>query len=199
MTAPAVQTGRAWRRAGAAVFRRTTDRYGKLHNFAAGLPLRIGDVVAPSSEALFQTFRFPHLPEVQRAILAPASAADAKAVARRHLADTRPDWRRINVPAMRWIVTVKLAQHPDTVGSLLMSTAGMDVVEESTRDAFWGATPRDAATLLGDNMLGVLWMQVRDLALAWGLPKGAPPTGVPDASLLGIALDGRDRKPAEAR
>lgn len=183
--------GRVWRRAGAAVFRRTTDRHGKLHNFAPLLPLRIGDVVVPSSEALFQSFRFPHLPEVQRAVLAPASAADAKAAARRHLGETRPDWRLINVPAMRWTLWLKLCRHPEAIGDLLLSTAGMDVVEDSARDAFWGAVPRDAATLVGENVLGRLWMEIRDLSLAWGLPKDAPPTGVPGALLLGRPLDAR--------
>ncbi len=47
---------------------------------------------------------------------------------------------------------------------LLLSTRGRVIVEESRRDAFWGAVPdkEEQAILLGRNIVGRLLMLLRD-------------------------------------
>lgn len=55
-----------------------------------------------------------------------------------------------------------MAQNWNTFGELLKKTGEMPIVEESDKDAFWGAKPTDEQTLIGVNALGSLLMEVRD-------------------------------------
>ena len=55
------------------VFRKTQEEFGGLSNMAAGFPLRVNGADIPTSEALYQACRFPHLPDVQRLIVAQKS------------------------------------------------------------------------------------------------------------------------------
>src|SRR5205085_7807502 len=79
-----------------------------------------------------------------------------------HREDSRPDWDEVRVPIMRWCLRVKLAQNWERFGSLLLSTGERWIVEESRRDAFWGAKPIDSETLEGKNALGRLLMELRE-------------------------------------
>ena len=145
------------------VFHKTRDAFGGLSNMAAGYPLRIGDVRARTSEALYQACRFPHRADVQARILAEASPMAAKMVSKPFRGDTRPDWDEVRVDIMRWCLEVKLAQHIGRFGSLLLSTGGKPIVELSRKDRFWGAVPsKDAATLDGSNVLGLLLTDLRE-------------------------------------
>jgi type I restriction enzyme S subunit len=64
---------------------------------------------------------------------------------------------------MRWCLHLKLSQNPVSFGRLLDSTGDRPIVEDSRKDAFWGAIP-DATdtTLTGCNVLGQLLMELRD-------------------------------------
>ena len=63
---------------------------------------------------------------------------------------------------MRWCLRVKLAQHWQNFGNLLLSTGNKPIVEESRKDDFWGAKIRDDQTLVGRNALGRLLMELRE-------------------------------------
>src|SRR5262245_5396149 len=123
--------------AAAAVFRSTRAKHGGLSNMAAGFPLVLLGQRIHTSEALYQTCRFPHIPEIQAAILRERSPMSAKMVSRSHTSQTRGDWERIKVKAMRWCIEVKLAQNFETFGRLIEATGNLDIVENSRRDAFW--------------------------------------------------------------
>ncbi len=153
---------RLYRRAAAAVFHKTAEQFGGLSNMAGGFPLGVAGIRILTSEALYQACRFPMLPAVQRLIVAQASPMSAKMKSKPHRAQTRPGWDDDRVEIMRWCLRVKLAQHPERFGALLLSTGERPIVEQSRRDAFWGAKVVDDATLVGQNVLGRLLSDLRD-------------------------------------
>lgn len=156
------QTHITYRRSDCAVFLKTKELYGGLSNMAGGYPLVINRVRILTSEALYQACRFPHLPEVQKLIIGQASPMTAKMKSKPYRKESRPDWDDIRVHIMWWTLRVKLVQHWDKFGELLLSTGDRLIVEESYRDQFWGAKPVDSDTLVGVNMLGRLLTKLRE-------------------------------------
>ncbi|HLL80616.1 MAG TPA: NADAR family protein [Ktedonobacteraceae bacterium] len=151
-----------YRREDCAVFLKTTEKFGGLSNMAGGYPLLVNRIKILTSEALYQACRFPHRPDVQKLILGQVSPMTAKMVSKPYRKDSRPDWEDIRVDIMRWCLRVKLAQHWDRFGDLLLSTVDKPIVEESYRDQFWGAKPLNSQTLVGINMLGRLLVELRE-------------------------------------
>lgn len=187
---------RTYRREECAVFRKTTERFGGLSNMAAGFPLEVSGLRIRTSEALYQACRFPHRPELQRIVLAEASPMTAKMRTKPHRKDTRPDWDDVRITIMRWALRVKLAQHLEGFGQLLLATGDGAIVEESRRDEFWGARPRPDGTLVGANVMGRLLRELRD-ELKSG--KLAPGSIVEPPALEQFALCGRPIEPMQVR
>ncbi|MCK6511057.1 NADAR domain-containing protein [Myxococcota bacterium] len=156
------EQARTYERQTSVVFLKTKEAFGGLSNMAGGYPLRVNRIVLLTSEALYQACRFPHLPDVQRIILAEKSPMTAKMRTKPYRADSRPDWDHVRVKIMRWCLRVKLALHWDSFGELLLSTEERPIVEESRKDDFWGAKPTDSQTLVGMNVLGRLLMELRE-------------------------------------
>ena len=142
-------------------FRRTGERYGGLSNMAPGFAIGVNGLRVRTAEALYQACRFPHLPEVQRAILEEGSPMTAKMRSKPHRGESRADWDDVRVRIMKWCLRAKLACHPAAFGRLLLSTGTRAIVEDSRRDRFWGAVPGDDGTLAGENVLGRLLMDLR--------------------------------------
>ena len=142
-------------------FRRTKERFGGLSNMASGFPIYVSGVRIKTSEALYQACRFPDRPDVQRMIIEQHSPMTAKMKGRRYLSETRPDWQKVRVNIMRWCLRVKLAQHWETFGNLLLSTGDTPIVEHSRKDVFWGAKLGDGV-LTGMNILGRLLVELRE-------------------------------------
>jgi ribA/ribD-fused uncharacterized protein len=85
------------------------------------------------------------------------SAHDAFKIAQQNKAIQWDGWDGAKVDFMRKILRCKTEQH-EYVRRKLLETGDRELVEDSWRDDFWGWGPnRD-----GQNMLGKLWMQVRD-------------------------------------
>jgi ribA/ribD-fused uncharacterized protein len=94
-------------------------------------------------------------------VLTAASAHDAFKAAQRYAELRRPDWDEVKVDIMREILFAKVEQHP-YVKHKLLATGDRKLVEDSWRDDFWGwGQNRD-----GKNMLGRLWMEIRDVVAA---------------------------------
>jgi ribA/ribD-fused uncharacterized protein len=94
---------------------------------------------------------------VRDAILQATSAHEAFKMAAgwKHL--RRPDWDEVKVGIMREILRAKAEQHL-YVRRKLLATGNRELVENSWRDDFWGwGENKD-----GQNMLGKLWMELRD-------------------------------------
>ena len=176
------------------VFCKTKELYGGFSNMAAGFPLMLDGTSIRTSEALYQTFRFPSHPEVQKAILNERSPMSAKMVAKANVHKTRPDWEAVRVEAMWYSLRIKLAQNWTTFGDLLRSTEEKDIVELSRRDGFWGAVKQSDGTLKGCNVLGILLGALRWTASdAKGPgPVGEPTSLLPDALFLGRPIRGMD-------
>ena len=154
-----------YRRAECAVFRKTADRWGEFSNMAGGFPLVVNDVPILTSEALYQACRFPHLPKVQREIIAQASPMAAKMKGKPHRTDARPDFDALRVPIMWWSLRVKLACNLREFSRILLASEDRPIVEDSHKDTFWGAkrTKEDEQLLVGQNVLGRLLGLLRDL------------------------------------
>src|SRR6266511_3463366 len=68
-----------------------------------------------------------------------------------------PGWGSKKVAVLEEILRAKLAQHPEAQEALRKS-GHEDIVEDSPTDYFWG----EGADGSGQNMLGKLWMKIRD-------------------------------------
>lgn len=153
---------RVYQRADCIVFHKTKEEFGGLSNMASGFPLRINGVRVLTSEALYQACRFPHLIEVQREIVGQHSPMTAKMKSKPHRAQSRPDWDQLRAKIMRWCLRVKLAQNYEKFGRLLLATLDRPIVEQSSRDDYWGARVAGQETLIGENVLGRLLMELRE-------------------------------------
>lgn len=98
--------------------------------------------------------------EIRRA----RSAHDALQIARANASLVRSDWDScsggilpMKVLRMYHILQAKHEQH-EYVRRKLAETGTRELVEDSWRDDFWGWGPRAG----GRNMLGKLWMRIRD-------------------------------------
>lgn len=87
----------------------------------------------------------------------------AKMIGKPFRSQSRPDFEQVKVDIMRWCLRIKLAQNFISFGKLLESTGTLPIVEDSHKDAFWGATrdKQDPSILKGVNALGRLLMELR--------------------------------------
>jgi len=146
------------------VFKKTKESFGTLSNMAPGFPIFIGSTKIRTSEALYQACRFPHLPDVQRAIIRETSPMTAKMKSKPHRKQSRADWDDVRIKIMRWCLRIKLYQNWATFAVELEKTENFPIVEESHKDSFWGAIPDEEDHLFGTNALGRLLMELREEA-----------------------------------
>ncbi|MFT4435051.1 NADAR family protein [Caballeronia sp. 15715] len=179
---------RSYHRAEVVVVYKTKESFGGLSNMASGYPLQVTGVRILTTEALYQACRFPHLAEVQREIIGQHSPMTAKMKSKPHRKDSRPDWDEIRFKVMRWCLRVKLAQHYEEFGRLLLATRDKPIVEQSRKDSYWGAmVSNDDEMLIGQNVLGRLLMELRERLKADAEEnlKVVRPLNIPDFLLMG--------------
>ncbi|MDE0406863.1 MAG: NADAR domain-containing protein, partial [Alphaproteobacteria bacterium] len=145
----------------ACVFRFTKADWGLFSNFAP-LPNAItaADKTWPTSEHLYQAAKFRLSPDVQEQIAQAALPRDAAKLGRDRANKPDADWTSRRTDAMRWVIRMKREANPELVDSALERSGDRPIVEYSGHDAFWGAKP-DGANLVGSNVLGRLWMELR--------------------------------------
>jgi hypothetical protein len=110
-----------------------------------------------TSEHVYHWEKFPDFTEIQNAILLARSAHRAFKTAEYYKDLIRLDWHEVKVSVMKEILLAKIKQHK-YVEKKLMDTGDRWLVEDSWRDDFWG-WGEDGK---GQNMLGRLWMEIRD-------------------------------------
>lgn len=172
---------RVWDPSKAAVFARASDHFGPLMNVTNRHPYEDGGVTWKSSEHQFHAARFPHRPDIQEEIHASPTALDAKAVARQYNSETRPDWVSggINLQMMAYVVSRRADKQPEYAGLLEEARSkGLPIIEQSSRDDFYGAKPIAEGKLRGRNVLGLILDQAAQGARRNDLPMG---TRLPDA------------------
>lgn len=151
-----------------AIIFKTRERHGVGSNMRGGMPITHQGIVFESSEVLYQAARFHGNLDrkvgsktVLEHINLP-SAMTAKKATRPLLHLTRPDWDNVKVGVMETCLRLKLLQHTTEVLEFLEETKDMPIVEKSYGDDFWGAKPDRRGNLKGHNVLGTLWMLIRE-------------------------------------
>jgi ribA/ribD-fused uncharacterized protein len=152
-------------------FAKTDGKFGGLSNMAPGYILFVNEANIQSSEILYQACRFPLFPSIQEEILRTKNPMESKSVSRKYLGSTRQDWDMVKFKIMRWCLEVKLIQNFDSFSELLMSTGEKPIVEYSTKDSIWGASPLSKDVLVGVNALGRLLMELREKVKSGKLTK----------------------------
>lgn len=142
------------------VFWFTARENGEFSNMADGFPLHVGGIVFTGSEALYQACKFPEYPHVQEKIIEAPSAKMAKKISRDNAGLVREDWLKVRVDVMRWVIRVKGLQYKKDFLFSLIQTEDKAIVEQSSKDAFWGAI-RVEEFMIGMNVLGRLLMELR--------------------------------------
>ena len=146
-------------------FRKTSEQFGGLSNMAPRYMIKLHGIEILTSEALYQACRFPDYPEIQQEIFKQHSPMYAKDISKKYLYLTRSNWEIDRIKIMRWALRMKLVNNWYTFGSLLKSTCPKIIVENSNKDAFWGAKLIDCY-FEGANVLGRLLMELREQYLA---------------------------------
>ncbi|MBB2793634.1 UNVERIFIED_ORG: ribA/ribD-fused uncharacterized protein [Rhizobium pisi] len=170
-------------------FRKTSEDFGGLSNMAPGYPIRVLRYHLRTSEALYQACRFPHLPHVQRMIIEETSPMTAKMRSKPYRDDSRPDWDEVRVKIMRWCLRAKLLHNWSKFSVLLLATGDRPIVENSSKDDYWGAKVADGSHFSGRNVLGRLLMELREIVRAEpDRLMELPPLDIPDFVLVGESI-----------
>ncbi|WP_081687378.1 NADAR family protein [Glycomyces tenuis] len=133
-----------------------TPEYYVFNNFSAHA-IEFRGKLYPTSEHAYQAAKCTD-PVGQEAIRNSRSPGQAKTLANEtYKAAKDLDWDRKKVIVLEEILRTKLAQHPEAQEALKKS-GDEEIVEDSPTDYFWG----EGADGSGQNMLGKLWMKLRD-------------------------------------
>lgn len=134
-----------------------TPKFYFLDNFSA-FTVTIWGVTFPTAEHAYQWKKFSVVaPAVAAQILAAQSPNDTKRISDAHKELTPSSWHDEKRTVMEEILRAKLTQHPK-LREKLAETIGKVIYENSPTDAYWGVGDTGG----GSNVLGQLWMQLRD-------------------------------------
>ncbi|KAK7012245.1 DUF1768 domain-containing protein [Favolaschia claudopus] len=121
-------------------------------------PVTYNGVIYPTSQHLFQAFKFLGTrPDLAERIRFADTAEDAFDFAHGHKASVRPDWFSISTSKMEEALFFKFSQYPPLQQELLL-TGDSELCQDSMTDSFWGV----GADLLGRNELGMALERVRE-------------------------------------
>lgn len=146
------------------VINKVKEPYGFFGNMSPH-PITYEGKTYRTSEALFQCLRFEN-EEIKEQIRNEKSPMGAKFVAKRHKQSMSiTPLGEKDIDNMRLCLKLKLEQHPD-IKEELIKTKDQVIIEDCTKrqrgtGLFWGATVVDGQ-LNGQNMLGNLWMEIRE-------------------------------------
>lgn len=128
-----------------------------LDNFSS-FKVKYNGYVYSTAEEAYQAAKFDGFaPSVVNAIRTSYSAHEAQKIARENKNYQRADWEKIKLRTMEEILRAKVQQNPYVLKKLL-ETQNYKIVEDSPKDDYWGwGSDRN-----GENMLGRLWMKIRD-------------------------------------
>ncbi len=152
---------RTYKKGECIVFRSTKEKFGGLSNMAPGYPIIINGIEFRTSEALYQSLRYPRYPEIQQQIIVQKSPISAKMKSKKYYEFTRIDWMKIRFVIMKFCLEIKLQQNWDKLYEVLLSTEHLPIVEEAPDGKVWGAVLK-GDYYIGTNALGRLLMQLRE-------------------------------------
>ena len=115
-------------------------------------PIKLGGITYTCAEAAFQAAKLSD--KNARAQFAGLTGPEAKKLGRQ--VTLRPDWEKIKLDVMRWVIHEKFAQNPQ-LAAKLKATGITELVENNGHnDTFWGRCDRK-----GQNWLGVILTEER--------------------------------------
>ena len=153
-----------------AVFFKTREKYGELSNMRNGLPLEWEDRVIYSSEALYQAHKFYPESGPFKEVISQKNSMISKMMAKEYRFEMRNDWAEIKLDVMNYCLRLKYYQHRELLDLVLDETLDLPIVEKSRKDRLWGAVNNYDGRLEGENILGNLWMIIRDERPSVSLP-----------------------------
>jgi hypothetical protein len=134
-----------------------TPVFYPLDNFSAH-QVEIWGHKFPTAEHAFQWKKFSGgYPEISEQILAAGSPEAVKKISDANKALQPITWKDEKVGVMEEILMAKAEQNED-VREALKRSARRRIIENSPVDGFWGIGPNGD----GQNMVGKIWMKVRD-------------------------------------
>lgn len=145
-------------------FTKVALEHGWLGNMSP-FPVKYDGKMFKTTEHLFQCLRFIDHPNEFEDIRTQKSPMSAKMVAKkyRHLIVIDHD---VDIVNMRLCLDLKVRQHPH-LKKRLMNTGDSTIIEDCSSRArgsglFWGAAKQPDGSWKGDNVLGELWMELRE-------------------------------------
>ena len=147
-----------------AIIHKVKEEHGWMSNMAP-FPITWGNKVFPTSEHLFQCWRFDK-DEIIEEIRLEKNPMKAKWKAKGKVSEMSVEPLSIHdVENMLKVLRLKLEQYPELKDQLL-ATGKAIIIEDCTKrqggsGLFWGGALKDG-TWTGRNMLGKLWMKLRD-------------------------------------
>lgn len=151
-------------------FTKVSLPYGWLGNMAP-YPVTYNNREYKTTEALFQSLRFINHPEIVDEICEQKSPMSAKMVAKKYVDVLQQDGYQMlgqqDIENMKLCLLLKMEQHPQLKEELL-NTQNQVIIEDcSSRPhgsgLFWGsAFKKEQGVWEGRNVLGVLWMELRE-------------------------------------
>jgi ribA/ribD-fused uncharacterized protein len=143
-------------------FNKVKEKWGELSNMSNAYGVRVGDIRIKNTEALYQASRFPDYPEIQMEILKGHSGMASKMTSKKYRkTHTREDWDEVAVDIMYYCLKLKTYQNYLFIKRILDEVGGREIVEKSHKDQNWG-TVEQGEILVGNNILGKLWNNIRD-------------------------------------
>lgn len=134
-----------------------TVPFEPLNNWSAH-QVNIWGINFPTSEHAFQWKKFSVIePDIANKILSTGSPHAVFKISKANKDKKPTDWTEKKVMIMEEILRAKLEQHED-VQDALNRTGKREIIENSPVDSFWGIGPNKD----GQNMLGNIWMKIRD-------------------------------------
>ncbi|KAJ7836951.1 DUF1768-domain-containing protein [Mycena leptocephala] len=121
-------------------------------------PVNYNAVIYPTSQHLFQAFKFlGHHPDLAENIRMAPTAELAFNIAHANKSSVRSDWNSINISKMEEALFLKFSQYPFLQQELL-STGDSELYQDSMTDSFWAV----GGDLLGRNEFGRALERVRE-------------------------------------
>lgn len=152
-------------------FQKNKDQFGCFSNMFTKTPFIFNDVEIYTTEHLYQALKFTDS-NLQKQILTIKNPIYCKRIAYEigSKVSIRSDWEKIKISVMGMCLKLKSRHNFDFIGKKFIESFQINLsgdskllVEKSSRDDFWGAIPQnDTQTLKGKNVLGRLWMMIRD-------------------------------------
>lgn len=134
-----------------------TPAFHPLDNFSAHT-VNLWGQKFPTAEHAFQWKKFSQSqPAIAKKILLSKNPHQAQEIATKNKSKIPADWHPRKVKVMESVLMAKAKQHQD-VQAILKRTGGKKIIENSPVDAFWGIGKSGK----GKNMVGVIWMKIRD-------------------------------------